>query len=690
MADRELADAQAAVAAAPATAALHYRLAQLQEDAGQLSAALASVRTAIRLRPSYAEAHGYLGLLLADSGDYDAAIECLQRAVALKPDYVRAWNNLASALRSAGRLTDAVAAIRKAIEAQPDYAIGYSTLGMLERDLGDERAAEASLRTALRLRPDLWAALAGLAGLLQRQSRLDESAQLYTRALRQKPAATEWFQLGVVLAERGDLAQARDAFARALAADPRHLRAALGLHLSLPMLYESAGDIAAARAAYADGLTALVDIVERCSRDRPPPEVIDTWQWSNFLLPYQGRNDKPLQVQYAALVARSIDIAAPELRQPIPPPPVAGRRIRVGFASGFFKVGTVGMYFRRWITGLDRAKFETCVYHLHPGVDEVASEIAGSVDRFRHLVGPKWRVANLASAIRADALDVLVYPELGMHSVSFALAALRLAPVQCAAWGHPTTTGHPTIDYYLSAEAMEPADAASHYSERLVLLPGIGTQYAPPRIPADADRARFALPEDKLLMLCPQSLFKVHPDNDGLLGAVLAATRNTMLVLFEGRHPALTDRFMRRLQAAFAAQGIAIRERAIVLPSLSHPDYLRVNRVCDFMLDTLHWSGGNTSLDALACGLPIVTLPGELMRGRQTAGMLGVIGVTDLIATDRDAYLRIACRLAGDAGWRNEMREQITRAQSRLFDDRAPIERLQSFIQEAVVADRRS
>ena len=236
-----------------------------------------------------------------------------------------------------------------------------------------------------------------------------------------------------------------------------------------------------------------------------------------------------------------------------------------------------------------------------------------------------------------------------MHSVTFALAALRLAPVQCAAWGHPTTTGHPTIDYYLSAAAMESADAASHYSERLVLLPGIGTQYAPPAIPADADRARFALPEGKVLLLCPQSLFKVHPDNDSLLASVLAATRNTMLVLFEGRHPALTDRFMRRLQAAFAAQGVAIRERAIVLPGLAHPDYLRVNRLCDAMLDTLHWSGGNTSLDALACGLPIVTLPGALMRGRQTAGMLDVIGVPDLIAADRDDYLRIACRLADDA-----------------------------------------
>jgi protein O-GlcNAc transferase len=690
MADEALARARSAAAAAPTDATLHYRLAQAQEDAGELTAALDSLRAAVRLRPDYAEAHSYLGLLLADSGDNDAAIASFERAIAIRPDYVRAWNNLGTALRHAGRLADAVTAIRSALRLQPDYAHGHATLGLLERDLGDDGAAEASLRTALRLRPDLRPALVGLAGLLQRQSRLDESAQLYLRAVELQPLATEWFQLGVVLAERGDPVQARAAFARAVTAEPRHLRAALGLHLTLPMLYASAEDIAAARAAYANGLTALGDIVERCSRDLPSAQVLDGWQWSNFLLPYQGQDDRRLQQDYGALVARSIDIAAPELRRPIPRAPVAGRRIRVGFASAFFKVGTVGLYFRRWITGLDRTKFELHAYHLHPGIDAVGSEIAGCVDRFRHLVGPRWRVADVAAAIRADALDILVYPELGMHSVSFALAALRLAPVQCAAWGHPTTTGHPTIDYYLSAAAMEPANAAAQYSERLILLPGIGTQYAPPDVPADADRARFALPEGKLLLLCPQSLFKVHPDNDSLLAGVLAATRDTMLVLFEGRHPALTDRFMRRLEAAFAAQGVAIRERAIVLPGLAHPDYLRVNRVCDAMLDTLHWSGGNTSLDALACGLPIVTFPGALMRGRQTAGMLAVIGVTDLIAADRDDYLRIACRLAADPAWRGEMRARIAGAQARLFDDPAPIERLQAFLQEVAVADPRS
>ncbi|MEO8303882.1 MAG: tetratricopeptide repeat protein [Betaproteobacteria bacterium] len=690
MADRELALAQAAVATAPNDAALHFRLAQLLEDAGQLPAAVNSLRTALRLRPNHAEAHGYLGLLLADTADAEGAIASLRRAVALKPDYLRAWNNLGSALRNAGRLQEAVDAIQTALRLQPDYAFGHASLGLLERDLGDEPAAEGSLRTALRLRPDLRSAMVGLAGLLQRQSRLDESAQLYVGALKLQSAANEWFQLGVVLSERGDCEQARDAFRRALEAEPRHLRAALGLHLTLPMLYDSADDIAAARAAYAQGLTELEAIVPECMRGRTAAEALDVWQWSNFLLPYQAENDRELQQKYAALVARSIDGSAPGTRRALPRVSVADRRIRIGFASAFFKVGTVGMYFRRWITGLDRSKFEVFLYHLHPGVDDVASELSGHVDHFRHLVGPRWRVANVAEALRADALDVLVYLELGMHSVTFALAALRLAPVQCAAWGHPTTSGHPTIDYYLSAATMEPPDAALQYSERLVLLPGIGTQYATPSVPADTDRARFSLPPDRVLFLCPQSLFKVHPDNDSLLADVMATAGNATLVLFEGRHPVLTDRFMRRLERAFAARGLAIRERAIVLPGVSHPDYLRVNRVCDAMLDTLHWSGGNTSLDALACGLPIVTLPGALMRGRQTAGMLEVIGATELIAVDRDDYLRIAARLATDTVWRSEIRKRIEDSRELLFDDPAPIERLQSFLQEVAVGDVRS
>jgi predicted O-linked N-acetylglucosamine transferase (SPINDLY family) len=131
---------------------------------------------------------------------------------------------------------------------------------------------------------------------------------------------------------------------------------------------------------------------------------------------------------------------------------------------------------------------------------------------------------------------------------------------------------------------------------------------------------------------------------------------------------------MERLTRALDSHGVAVRDRTFVLPALAHDDYLRINLACDAMVDTLHWSGGNTSIDALACGLPIVTLPGDYMRGRQSAAMLRIAGAPELIARDRDDYLRIANRLVDDAPWRERVAAAIRDGRGALFDAPAPVE----------------
>jgi CRISPR-associated protein Csy1 len=267
---------------------------------------------------------------------------------------------------------------------------------------------------------------------------------------------------------------------------------------------------------------------------------------------------------------------------------------------------------------------------------------------------------------------------------AFALAALRLAPVQFAAWGHPVTTGHPTIDAFFSCDSMEPAGGESHYSEKLIKLPGIGTRYLRPSIPPDTERAAFGLPDGATLLLCPQSLFKIHPDNDDLFARVLAGNANSLLVIFAGRHPAITDQFMRRLSRAFDRHGLAIRERVRILAPLPHQDFLRINLACDAMLDTVHWSGGNTSLDALACGLPVVTLPGAYMRGRQSAGMLSLLGVPELIAANADEYVAIAQRLIEQPAWRQQLAARIQGAQDKIFGAGDAIDRLHEVLAAAV------
>ena len=687
------AHARAAVARAPEDPVAHYVYGELQEQDGDKQGALASVRRALELNPKFVQAQHYLGILLGESGDTEGAAAAFEQTVRLDPAHARGWNNLGNTLRTQDRLDEAEAAFERAVALKPDYWLAAANLGGVQRDLGAMDRAEATLRTALgRAGPNPYRPLVVLlAGVLRLRGILDESAQLYVQAINAAPSesAGEWFNLGLVLAERNDPAGARNAYGRARALDPTDLRTLFGERLTLPMVYADGNEVEAARAGFEAGLGRLERELVPAIRaaELTETQVLDGLRWVNFFLAYQGRDDRDVQRRYAAVAAAAVDAVAPQWRAPLPARSLRGKRVRVGFASAFFHTGTCGRYFKSWITDLDRERFEVFVYHLWPGIDDIAQAIAARADHFRTFAANRSRPSVVAPVIRGDELDVLVYTELGMDVTSFGLAALRLAPRQYAAWGHPVTTGHATIDAFLSCAAMESAEAQQHYTERLVLLPGIGTRYERPSLPAPGSREQFSLPADRTLLLCPQSLWKIHPDNDRLFAEILAANPHAMLVFFGGWHPAPIDRFMQRLKATFDAFGIPIRERTRVLPQVGHDDYLRINMLCDAMVDTLHWSGGNSSLDALACSLPVVTLPGAFMRGRQSAGMLSLLGVPELIADDHAGYLTIAARLAGDEPWRRELAARIGAAQSRLFDVSDAIERLQLLLQADDIRD---
>ena len=636
------------------------------EALGDLPTAIVDLDGALALDATQARLWNELGLLCADAGQHERATAAFEHATRSDPGYARAWNNLGNALRAAGRAADAVRAAERAVSADPNYALAWSNLGALKRDAGDDSGAEAALRRALDLQPNQRGALVTLAGLLRERSDLPAAAEHFARAVELDPRdANAALLLAGTLAERDDLAGARAAYARAEASDPRMLRALLGRCLTLPMVPADAAALTQARAAFADGLATVERAAPLRANALSAERLLDELRWSNFLLAYQGGDDKALQARYAGIVHGLVQARAPDWLRTLSPRIRAGSRVKVGFLSTFFRDSTAGRYFESWIADLPRSDFEVFVYHLMPGADALAQRLAERADHFRH--SPWWRPSQLAPRVRADALDVLVYPELGMGTVPFALAALRLAPLQCAGWGHPVTTGHPTIDVFFSSAAMEPPAGATHYTERLVTLPGIGTRYRAAEVPTDATRDRCGLPLHGSLLLCPQSLFKIHPDNDALFARALREIPAAWLVCFEGRDPQLSAQFRRRLEAA----GVAA-DRVCMLPQCSHDDFLRINTLCDVMVDTLHWSGGNTSLDALACGLPIVTLPGQFMRGRQSAGMLRLMGIDELVARDADDYVRIVVKLVDDAAWRDVLSLRIRDGRARVFDDPAP------------------
>lgn len=388
-------------------------------------------------------------------------------------------------------------------------------------------------------------------------------------------------------------------------------------------------------------------------------------------LAYQGEDDAGLQRDYSGLLGKLVGAARPEWRLPRPIRFDGSRRLRVGFAGSIFRDCTAGRYFERWITGLDPARFERFVYHTAPLADDFTRRVAATSE---HFAITREGARDTAARILADELDVLVHPEVGMSSVSYLLAAMRLAPVQAAGWGHPVTTGSDAIDYYFTCGEMEPEGADAHYAERLVRLPGLGVSYSMPPPPASGRRAQAGLPQDRRIYLCAQSLFKIHPEMDELLADIAAADDQAVLAFFQAPARRVTQTFAARVQGALARRGVPPRGQLKFLPRMESGHFRGVLAMADVVLDTPRWSGGNTSIDAFAAGVPVVTLPGRFMRARQTAGMLRLMGLEDLVASSAAEYVRIACRVAGDRGRNAALREVIATRRAALFDRPEPLE----------------
>ena len=611
-------------------------------------------------------------------GDVESAIAALREAAALDPKLGAAHKNLSFLLWQAGRTAEARDALAHAVSVMPEEASLWARLASVQADLGEANAAFASIVRAEAAQPRDAKTWAMIGAQYAEYARWADAERALAAAARLDPGEPDIeLRLAHAKQELGENTQALQGLARGVARDPGHLNAAIDERLFLPQLYADREDLAGWRARYTAGLERLVAEADRWTASAAQVFALIH---HNFLLAYQGEDDLPLQRAYSAFLARLARAARPELCAPRRVRFDGGRRLRVGFASGIFRDCTAGRYFERWITGLDPRRFERFVYHTAPVSDDFTRRIAAGCEHFATL---RRGDAAAAAHIAADNLDVLVQPEVGMTPLSYLLAALRLAPVQVAGWGHPVTTGGAEVDHYLTCAAMEPPGAAQHYSERLIALPGPGVDYAMPATASPAARAALGLPEARRLYVCPQSLFKVHPDMDALFARLLAADEDGVLLLFQAPSRAVTAQLGERMQRALAAHGVAPRGQVKFLPRMSAENFRRVLATADVVVDTVHWSGGNTSLDALAAGTPIVTLPGRFMRGRQTAAMLEMCGLPELVATTSEDYVRIAVETARDRDRNAALRTRIRDAREALFERREPIAALEAALLEA-------
>jgi predicted O-linked N-acetylglucosamine transferase (SPINDLY family) len=673
---------KAALTVNPRDAAALSNLGAVYLRSGQLEASVVQLEKAIRHPPVSAETLVNLGSVLRQLKRSREALVPLRRAYATPQRSATLCNLIGACLLDIDDAPEAVKFFEAATRIEPEAADGWANLSIALGFCGEPEKAGRCAENAIALQPTSSSALAARAAVQIQHGQIDEAIATYWDAVALPDASNQTrCAFALALLKNGNADDAIEQLHLALAADSDNMLARWLLAMAqCKPIFDSAAESAASRASFSDQLNQLSAWFAAAPR---PDAYVAVGSLQPFYLAYQQEDNRELLMRYGRLCVQcmeSLPGASIKSRKPRP----GKGKLRIGIVAAHIRNHSVWVALTKGLVrNLDREKFELHLFQLDPASDAETEWAIRQVATFENR--PK-EVHGWAAAIRAADLDVLLFPEVGMDPVTAQLAALRLAPVQATTWGHPQTSGLPTMDLYFSAVGLEPAHSQGHYSERLVCLPNLGACVEPwsPTIP---DLPPLGDAGDEPLVLCPGTPFKYAPAHDWVWPRIAKGLRRNgggRLVFFLASANEMNQRLKLRLRRAFRAERMDFDKHVYLLPFLPRPQFFGLMRRSALMLDTLGFSGFNTALQGIEAGLPVLAREGEFLRGRLASGIMRQLDLPQLVAVSDDEFVDKAVQLTGDSPARAVLARQLEQRKPGLFNDPEPVRALERCLLEAV------
>ena len=652
----------------PAYPPLNYFMAMLLRAKGNRARSRDLLKRALQASPSYADARLALGNLELDAGEHAAAREAFETVAAARPERAEAWTGLGLARQAGGDLDGAIEALRRAVEAAPAQALPHFNLAVAQQKARRYDEAREGYRTALAIDPKSPDALYNY-GLLLAELGQAELAMGSFRAALDADAAFEpaYWQLRHALHAAGRIDEWLANFEGFL----RHCPAS-------PRLALYAIDVAFHRGDLAEATRCFRQAVEAVLRERDDTlaaEMLEELLYVALFFDVEGPEMLALYRRYAQ-ASRALH---PQL--PLQPPRKPGGRIRVGYLSGDFRDHVMGRMALEILSRHDRAAFEVFGFSLSLQEDAWTARIRSHCDHYEVVAGLGERAA--AEAIARHGLDLLV--DLSTHTKGSrpAILALKPARVQVTHVASAGALGLETVDFKLTDRCWDLPGNQDFLIERLLPMEGCVFPWRSlPRATQPAvSRFEIGLPPGAFVFGAFVQIQKLSP-------RLLAAWRELFRRLprarlaFSPLSPAAIPAYERMLDA----NGID-PAHALFIPQGGSDErnqarYLHV----DAVLDTFPYSGTNGTLEALAQGVPVVTLAGTRACERSTLTILAHAGLEELVAPSPEAYVDLAVRLATDTAFMAAMRAAIDERLPRsvLADNAAHVRHLEGAWRQAL------
>lgn len=633
-----------------------YRLGMLLHQQGKLAEAQIAYRQELSLRPDFWACRANLAQLLYEQAEFTRALQQIQLAKAHCPHPEARVGLLQLEARLYRRLNQpqsALSCLRSAVEIQntPELQRDLARTSLL---LGQAETARKYYQAALLLgaSPLLRLEAAEYFSSLQRYPEaLVIYEQVLTAELGPERRALIWGQIANAHQELNQPRQAQQAYDQALAESAGDaLR--LARALVMPVIYRDKNEISVWYQAVQQELGSLNQL-----------EISQPFEIAAlpFYLAYQGTDVLPILTRLSELYQAFL----PEV------PAYQGQlrlrqgRLRVGCVSHFFYKHSVMNCFAGILASLTEAPFELHCFAASSLIEDALTQrLRAAAASWTRLQGS---LQQQVETIRAQELDILLYSDMGLDPHSYALAHYRMAPLQLVLPGQPLSSGIASLDGFISDVLSEPPQAQEHYCERLIQLSQMPTLYPRPQLRLAAlGRSHWGFSEQQTLYLYPGQAFKLHPEMDQAFEQILLNDPSACLILLDLTANGLIRDVLKRLRGSLRKQEY---QRIRVLPAQPADAFAALLGCVDLVLEAAPFGSFNTLMTAFALGIPVLSFPGDYLRGRYCLASYRQLGIEGALASSWPDYAQQALELAHNPRRRQQIGREILLAQPRLFNN---------------------
>jgi len=373
---------------------------------------------------------------------------------------------------------------------------------------------------------------------------------------------------------------------------------------------------------------------------------------SNFYLAYQQKNDLDLNKKYYKLLenidTRKLNLSDKDFIY----------KKKIIFISPFFYKHTVLKLFFNFIKDFSDPEKKLEVHILHTSLTK--DDWTEKLKKMNLIYNNITNINQIHNFMIREKFNTAIFLDHSMDHLSQMIINKKYAKKYFMMWGHPITTGSKNVDYFISSKSMDDNND-DQYIEKLILLDGLGTNYK-----LDDDLINIVKqPIIKNSFFVPQSLFKLLPKYDFLYGKILEDNNIASITFINDKDPCYTDLFKNRLKKnKFIRKNF---DRIKFLNRMNQTNFYKELTKYSVILDSIGWSGGNSSLEALYLDKPIITMKGNTLRSNHTAAILNEINLKELIAENYSEYLEISKRVLQDNNFLNHIILKIKKNKMRVL-----------------------